>query len=56
MNKELLQKYADFAVEIGVGLQPEQTLIITSSVETAEFARMCAAAAFRVGARDVIVK
>ena len=56
MNKELLQKYADFAVEIGVGLQPEQTLIITSSVETTEFARMCAAAAFRVGARDVVVK
>ncbi|MEG0803737.1 MAG: aminopeptidase, partial [Pygmaiobacter sp.] len=56
MKKELLQKYADFAVEIGVGVLPGQTLIIQVPVEAAEFGRMCAKSAFRVGARDVVVK
>ena len=55
MNHELLKKYADFIVRIGVNVQPGQTLIITAPLEAAELARPCVRAAFEAGARDVRV-
>lgn len=55
MNKELLQKYADFAVKIGVNPQKGQTMIISAQVNSAEFARMCAKAAYEAGAANVVV-
>lgn len=55
MNKELLQKYADFAVKVGVNPQSGQTMIIRAQVESAEFARMCAKSAYEAGAANVAV-
>lgn len=53
--EQLLQKYADFIVRIGVNVQPGQTLIISAHLEAAPLARLCAASAFDAGARDVRV-
>ena len=56
MDQLLLQKYADFAVQVGVNVQKGQTLIIQCPVEGAFFARKCAEAAYRAGAGEVVVK
>lgn len=56
MDKNLMNKYAEFIVKVGVNVNPGQTLIIQSPVETAFFARACAEAAFAAGAADVVVK
>ena len=53
MDGELFKRYAEFAVRVGVGVLPGQTLMITAPIEAAEFARCCAQAAFEAGARDV---
>ena len=52
---ELLKKYADFIVRVGVNPQPGQTLIIRCSLEAAPLARLCVRSAFEAGARDVQV-
>ncbi len=56
MNKQLMQKYADFAVKVGVNVQPGQNFIIQCPVEGAEFARACAKAGFEAGAKRVEVR
>ena len=56
MDKNLMKKYAEFIVKVGVNVNPGQTLIIQSPVEAAFFARACAEAAFAAGAADVVVK
>ena len=38
---ELLKKYADFIVRVGVNPQPGQTLIIRCPLEAAPLARLC---------------
>ena len=53
--EELLKKYADFIVRIGVNVQPGQTLIISAPLDAAPLARLCASSAFDAGARDVRV-
>ncbi|SFT82759.1 aminopeptidase [Selenomonas sp. GACV-9] len=55
MNKELLQKYAQLVVKVGVNLQQEQILVINSPIECADFARTIAEEAFAAGAHDVVV-
>ena len=51
-----LQNYADLAVNIGVGLQPGQRLIVwRSPVEAAPLVRRVAASAYKAGARLVDV-
>lgn len=50
MDEKLFKQYAEFAVRVGVGVLPRQTLMITTPVEAAEFARCCAQAAFEAGA------
>ena len=52
---ELLKKYADFIVRVGVNPQPGQTLIINCPLEGAPLARLCVRSAFEAGARDVQV-
>ena len=52
---ELLQKYADFIVRVGVNPQPGQTLIINCPLEGAPLARLCVRSAYEAGARDVQV-
>ena len=52
---ELLKKYADFTVRVGVNPQPGQTLIINCPLEGAPLARLCVRSAYEAGARDVQV-
>ena len=56
MDLQLLREYADFAVKVGVNVQPGQTLIVQAPVESADFARMCAAAGYEAGAARVLVR
>ena len=42
MDKNLLKKYALLAVNTGVNIQKDDTLVISSPIETAEFARLIA--------------
>ena len=52
---ELLKKYADFIVRVGVNPQPGQTLIINCPLEGAPLARLCVRSAYESGARAVPV-
>lgn len=51
-----LVKYARLIVEAGCNLQQGQELYLTSSVETADFARLVARIAYERGARHVTVR
>ena len=53
---EKLREYARLLVEVGVNLQKGQTLVISSPVDCAPFARLCAEAAYAVGAREVVMR
>lgn len=50
-----LNEYAKLLVEVGVGLQKGQTLVLSSPVECAEFARKCVSAAYDAGCREVVM-
>ncbi|MCR5826707.1 MAG: aminopeptidase [Oscillospiraceae bacterium] len=52
-NKQ--KEYANLLIEIGLSLQPGQTLLIQSPVECAHFARLCASAAYDAGCREVVL-
>ena len=56
MNQELLKKYAEFTVQVGVNVQKGQTLIIRCPIEGAYFGRACMEAALKAGARDVVMR
>ncbi len=53
--EQKLQEYAELLVKIGIGLQKGQNLVISSPVECAHFARLCAHCAYESGAREVIM-
>ncbi|MBP2628850.1 MAG: peptidase aminopeptidase [Firmicutes bacterium] len=55
MNTMSLEKYADLIVKTGVNIQKGQTLVITSPIECAPFARMISQIAYQAGARDVVM-
>ena len=55
MNNDLLRKYAKLAVKTGVNIQKDDTLVINSPIETAEFARLITEEAYNLGAKDVVV-
>ena len=55
MDEKLFLQYADFAVRVGVNPQPGQTLIIRTPLQGAHFARCCAAVAYGLGVRDVVL-
>lgn len=50
-----LDRYAQLVVRTGLNVQKGQTVMITGSVELAEFVRMCTKEAYLAGAREVIV-
>lgn len=50
-----LEKYAELAVKVGVNVQPNQTLVINTSLDSAEFVRLVVRKAYEVGAFNVIV-
>ena len=51
-----LNEYAHLLVEVGMNVQKGQTARISSPVECAPLARLCAAAAYDCGARDVVME
>lgn len=56
MNKnEMLQKYAKLAVKMGVNLKENDTLVVNSPIDCANFAREIAQAAYNEGAKNVVV-
>ncbi|WP_188397776.1 aminopeptidase [Sporomusa sp. GT1] len=55
MDNKVLEKYAQLVVKTGVNIQPNQTLVITSPIECAPFARAIATAAYASGAREVVM-
>ena len=52
---EILGKYADVAIRIGVGLKPGDRLLINSSIEALEFTRILVDRAYSAGAVNVDV-
>ncbi|MBQ6395408.1 MAG: aminopeptidase, partial [Atopobiaceae bacterium] len=50
-----LDKFAELLVKKGVALQEGQELVVTSPVETADFARRVAKAGYEAGARHVTI-
>lgn len=55
MNEELLKQYAEFAVRVGVNPQKGQTMLISCSVESAPFARLCARVAFEANSKPFFI-
>ena len=55
MKQDLLKKYANLVVKVGVNIQQDQLLVINSPIECADFARLIAEEAFEAGAHDVVV-
>ena len=55
MKEEKLQKYASLVVKRGVNIQKDQTLVIMSPIECADFTRLVSEAAYKEGAREVVI-
>ena len=55
IKKEIITKYVDLALNIGINLQKEQILVIMSPVETAPFTRLLVEKAYELGVSEVIV-
>ncbi|MBM7558844.1 aminopeptidase [Marinitoga litoralis] len=53
MEKNLMEKYAELVVKVGVNIQPGQRLFIRSAIDGAEFARIVAEKAYEAGAKEV---
>src|SRR5690554_1174251 len=58
MNSDFLsklEKYAELAVKVGVNIQKDQTLVINTTIESAEFVRLVVKKAYEAGAFNVVV-
>lgn len=53
--EEKLQAYAELAVKVGVNIQPGQYLLVNTSVEALDFARLVVKEAYKAGAGRVHV-
>ena len=53
---ELLEKYAKLIVEVGANVQKDQLVVVSTSTETRELARLIVKAAYNAGARTVNVQ
>ena len=51
---QLKKDYAELLVRLGVGLKPGMRLFIRCPIEGADFARLCAKAAYEAGCSEVI--
>lgn len=56
MTKEIMKKYAEATVKIGVNVQPGQQVIIYADIESIEFVRYVSEAAYQAGAESVRVE
>ena len=54
-NKNL-EKYAELAIRVGVNIQPNQTLLIRTPIECADFVRLAVKSAYKNGAKNVFVE
>ena len=54
MDEKLLE-YARLLVRVGLNVQKGQRLVISSPVECAYFARMCAKEAYDIGCKEVVM-
>ena len=52
---EKLKEYARMLVQVGMNVQKGQRLVISSPVECAFFARMCAEEAYAIGCKEVVM-
>lgn len=50
-----LEKYAELAVKVGVNIQKGQTLVINTTLDSAQFVRLVVKKAYEAGAHDVVV-
>lgn len=48
-----LERYAELAVQVGVNIQPKQTLVVTAPLSSADFVRKIAKKAYEKGAKNV---
>ena len=55
MNDVCLKEYARLLVRVGLDVRKEQRLVISSPVECAYFARMCAEEAYDGGCKEVVM-
>lgn len=53
---ELLEKYAKLIVEVGANVQKDQLLVVSSSTDTNELARLIVKAGYNAGAKSVYVQ
>lgn len=53
-DTDCLDKLAEVAVQVGLGLEPGQDLVMTAPVEALPLVRRIAAAAYRAGAKTVV--
>ena len=53
--EEKRMEYARLLIRVGLNIQRGQTLVISSPVECADFARMCAREAYDAGCREVVM-
>ena len=51
-----IRDYAELVIRSGINIQKGQRLSITCPVECADFARLCAAAAYEAGCREVLMR
>ncbi len=50
-----LEKYAELAVKVGVNIQKNQTLVINTTLDSAEFVRLIVKKAYEAGAKNIVV-
>ena len=55
MRHQSLQEYAHLLIRVGLNVREEQRLVISSPVECAYFARMCAEEAYAAGCKEVVM-
>lgn len=53
MNNEMLQKYAQLLIKVGVNLQQDESLVITMTKDGLELAKQIAIAAYDQGAKNI---
>ncbi len=51
-----LEQYARLLVQVGINMQKNQTLVISSPIECADFARLAQIEAYKAGAREVVMR
>ena len=51
-----MEKYADLIIRTGINVQKGQILVISASIELAEFVRICTIKAYETGAKEVVIK